>query len=348
MTPPASSQKLRLGITIGDFNGIGPEVIIKTLKESRIQSFCTPIIFGSAKVFSKHRKLLEVEFPYQIVSSAQPAQTSETKIYLVNSWTNDNPNVEPGRSSAEAGQCALAALKDSVTALKSGWIDAVVTAPINKFNIQDTEFKFIGHTEFYEHHFANTEKSKSLMTLVAEKFRIATLTGHIPLSKVSASITAQLLSEKIHIFAQSLQSDFGISKPKIAVLGLNPHAGEQGLLGLEEKNIIEPTLEKLRQEGILVFGPYPSDGFFGQMSQSKFDGVMGMYHDQSLIPFKTLAFDRGVNFTAGLSIVRTSPDHGTAYNIAGAGTADPTPMREAIFLAAEIASKRNLKAVKSV
>ncbi|TAF31531.1 MAG: 4-hydroxythreonine-4-phosphate dehydrogenase PdxA [Cytophagales bacterium] len=336
-----SHPKLRLGITIGDFNGIGPEVIIKTLKESRIQSFCVPIIFGSAKVFAKHRKILDIEFPYQIAQTAQPEHTGENKVYLINSWPNDNPNIELGQSSAEAGQCALAALKDSVKALQEGWIDAVVTAPINKFNIQDPDFKFVGHTEFYEHHFSG----KSLMTLVAEKFRIATLTGHIPISKVSQSITAGLLYEKLKVFSHTLKHDFGIAKPKIAVLGLNPHAGEQGLLGAEEQSIIAPTLEKLREEGYLMLGPFPSDGFFGQMSQSKFDGVMGMYHDQSLIPFKTLAFDRGVNFTAGLNIVRTSPDHGTAYNIAGKGIADPTPMREAIFLAADIASRRTLKVV---
>ncbi len=335
--PQNKEQKPVIGITIGDFNGIGPEVILKALSSSHILSICTPVIYGSMKIFSRYRKLLDLKewFINQINS---PKQISHKKTNLITVLGNKNFEVQPGTLTPEAGQMALKALQMAVEDLKQGYIDAVVTAPISKTNIQSEEFQFPGHTEFFTTMF---EQKESLMLLVADQLRVAVATGHVPLVEVSKRLTRQLIHTKTSILLESLRKDFGILKPRIAVLGFNPHAGENGLLGDEEQQVIRPAVLEMKKKGELVYGPFPADGFFGQGDFKKFDAVLAMYHDQGLIPFKTLAFERGVNFTAGLPIVRTSPDHGTAFDIAGKGLADETSLREAIFLACDIAKYRD-------
>lgn len=324
-----------LGITIGDINGIGPEVIIKALSDPRLLKMVTPVIYGSSKVLSFYRKALKLEeFNYNTIHSID--KLNPKKANVINCWEHQ-VEIHPGVEEAEAGRCAFLALERAVQDLKDGLIDGIVTAPINKNNIQTEEFKFPGHTEYFT---TNFEASDSLMFLCGEQLRVGVTTGHIPLREVSEKLTAERLENKIRIMADSLKKDFGIDHPKIAVMGMNPHAGEEGLLGDEEIKVIKPVIDKFKQKGMLVLGPYPSDGFFGMMHHLKFDGVMAMYHDQGLIPFKTIAFDSGVNFTAGLPIIRTSPDHGTAYNIAGKNLASDTSMREAIYLALDVLKNR--------
>lgn len=253
--------------------------------------------------------------------------------------------IEPGRVTESAGKCAYLALQRSTDDLKKGFIDAVVTAPINKANIQRPEFQYTGHTEYYKDKF---DADTNLMLMCSENLRVGLLTGHMPLERVKKNITRENIIAKVKLLAQSLKEDFNILKPRIAVLGVNPHAGEEGLLGDEESKVMGPTISELHKKGILVFGPYPADGFFGTMLYRKFDGVLAAYHDQGLVPFKTIAFESGVNFTAGLSIVRTSPDHGTAYNIAGKGIANETSMREAIFTAIDIFKNRDGKIERQI
>ncbi len=328
--------KPKIGISIGDFNGIGPEVIIKVLSDTRINNICTPIVYGSGKILTRYKRLLGLEsFNYHQYNPN--SYINEKKANVVNCW-QEHLEIEPGKISEKAGFAAFKALEKSTSDLESGFINAVVTAPINKDNIQHEEFKFPGHTEYYEHKFGI--EGNSLMMMVTEKMKIAMVTGHLPLSKVSEVITKDRLQKKLKILIGTLQNDFGISKPKIAVLGLNPHAGENGLLGKEENEIISPVVSDFKNRGNLVYGPFPADGFFGSLNYRKFDAVLAMYHDQGLIPFKILAFDSGVNYTAGLSVVRTSPDHGTAYNIAGKNLASPTSLREAIYLACDIIKAR--------
>ncbi|WP_192821234.1 4-hydroxythreonine-4-phosphate dehydrogenase PdxA [Rufibacter sp. LB8] len=328
-------NKPRIGITIGDIAGIGPEVILKTLADSRVLNYCTPIIYGNANVVNKYRKLLALEnFSFQQVQAFD--QLHPKKVNVLN-CQEEEVEFTPGTPTPATGALARAALLRAAQDLKDGHIQAVVTAPIDKDNTQGEGFHFPGHTEFFTTFFNAPE---SLMFLVAEKFRVATVTGHLPLKDVANVLTAELLIRKINILENSLKQDFGIQKPKIAVLGLNPHAGENGLLGSEETEIVIPVIEQLRNKGNLVFGPYPADGFFGTRSYQKFDATLALYHDQGLIPFKTLAFERGVNFTAGLPIVRTSPDHGTAYDIAGQNKADETSFREALFMAVDILRAR--------
>lgn len=328
-----------IGITIGDFNGVGPEIILKVFSDLAILKFCTPIIYGSNKILQKYRKLLNAEdnqnLQFFYIKSAD--QHNNKKVNLINCWEEDH-QIEPGKSTEIAGKCAFAALKLATEDLKKGWIDAIVTCPINKMNIQSEEFNFPGHTEYFGHHFS--QGKDNLMLMVSEELRVAVVTGHIPLSKVSQSLTKELIASKLSIFLQSLKKDFAKNKPRIALLGLNPHAGEDGLLGSEEKDVIIPVVEEFKKKGEYVFGPYPADAFFGNKLDQKFDGVLAMYHDQGLIPFKSLAFDTGVNFSAGMPIVRTSPDHGTAYDIAGKGLADENSLRQAIFLVSEIFSNR--------
>lgn len=320
---------------MGDFNGIGPEVIIKAFSDPRILKLMTPVVYGSTKVLSFYKKLFKnEEFIYNQVKSA--SELNFKKVNVVNCW-EENVEVKPGEITEEAGKCAFLALKKATQELQDGHIEAIVTAPINKHNIQNEEFKFSGHTEYFTEKF-NAEES--LMLLVSEGLRVGVITGHIPLSEVSRQLTRQKMEDKIRILDASLRKDFGINKPKIAILGLNPHAGEEGLLGDEENNMIKPMIEGLKRKGMLVFGPYPADGFFGMMQYQKYDGVLAMYHDQGLIPFKTLAFETGINFTAGLSVVRTSPDHGTAYDIAGKNIASESSLREAIFVACNIVKNR--------
>jgi len=324
-----------IGISIGDINGIGPEVTMKALLDNRVIKTFTPVIYAHGKALTFYRKLLNLEeFNFMQIKNA--AEVHHKKLNVI-SVVEDCPEIIPGVETMEAGKLALAALDQAIEDLKAGHIDALVTAPLNKNNINSPERSFVGHTEYLAEAFGS---NKSLMFMVTEGMRVGLVTGHLPLREVAEQVTRGRIREKLEIMIHSLQSDFGIQKPKIAVLGLNPHAGEDGLLGKEEETVIRPVIKEFKDKGAMVFGPYPSDGFFGMMHQQKFDGVLAMYHDQGLIPFKTLAFDNGVNFTAGLPIVRTSPDHGTAYNIAGKNTADEGSMRAALFTAYDILSHK--------
>lgn len=325
-----------LGITIGDMNGIGPEVIIKSVLNQKIFDFVNLVVYGHGKVLSHYKNMMEIEkFSFTQTNSAD--QLRDNRLNVINCL--EDVEVVPGEETPEAGQLALAALKRAAQDLKEGKIDAVVTAPINKNNIQSDEFKFPGHTEFFTEFFGEKD---SLMFLCGQQIRIGVATGHISIAEIKEKLTAELIGRKLNLMLKSLKKDFGIQKPKVAVLGLNPHAGEDGLLGKEEIEIIRPLINEFKEKGELVFGPYPADGFFGNASQTKFDGILAMYHDQGLIPFKTLAFEEGVNFTAGLPIVRTSPDHGTAYNIAGKGIANEQSMRSAIYMAKDILVSRGV------
>ncbi len=325
-------RKPIIGISMGDYNGIGPEVILKALEGNQLAKYCTPIVYGSLRVLNRYRHLLKMkEWNLQNIQSPDQANPKTTNV--ITCWNDQKTEAEPGRITAEAGQGALAALKRATGDLQVGRIDALVTAPINKDTMQGDEFKFPGHTEFLA---AAFDTKEALMFMVANDFRVGVLTGHIPLEKVKTQVTSVKLSNKVNQMLHSLRSDFGISKPRLAVLGLNPHAGENGLLGNEEKEVIEPTLIRFREKGELVFGPFPADGFFGTANYRQYDAVLAMYHDQGLIPFKTIAFSEGVNFTAGLPVVRTSPDHGTAYDIAGKNEADPGSMLAAIYAAGDI------------
>lgn len=325
-----------IGITIGDINGIGPEIIIKSLSDSRLLNHITPVIFGSTKVLSFYRKMLNFEdFHYNQIKSI--SELNPRKVNVINCWP-EMVEIKVGQVTAEAGNCAYLSLKEATNHLKEDKIDAIVTAPINKKNIQRDDFKFVGHTDFIAEELG---ASDNLMLMVNEGLRIGVVTAHIPISEVSSNLTQEVVERKLTIMIKSLKKDFGIDKPKVALLGLNPHAGEDGLLGKEENEIIEPVIEKFKNKGNLVFGPFPSDGFFGTLQYQKYDGILAMYHDQGLIPFKMLGFESGVNYTAGISKVRTSPDHGTAYGIAGKNTANPTSMREAIYHAANTIKIRN-------
>ena len=337
-TNSKKKYKPKIGITTGDINGIGAEVIIKVLEDTRITNVCTPIVYGSGKILTKYKRLLNIEgFNYHQYN--KNSYLNEKKPNVVNCW-QDNLEIEPGKITQKAGWCALQALLKSTEDLKEDFIDAIVTAPINKANVQQDDFHFPGHTEYYASEFG--QNGESLMMLCSEEVRIAVVTGHIPLSEVPAAITKELVEKKLNMLLASLQQDFGITKPRVAVLGLNPHAGEEGLLGSEDNDIIAPVVSDMRNHGNLVYGPLPADGFFGTLAYKKYDAVLAMYHDQGLIPFKTIAFDRGVNFTAGLSVVRTSPDHGTAYNLAGKGEASESSLREAIFMACDIVRRRGV------
>jgi 4-hydroxythreonine-4-phosphate dehydrogenase len=334
------NHKPVIGITLGDYNGIGPEVILKSLSDNKILRSCTPVIYGSMKVLTKYRKLLHLEdWMLNVIQS--PDQANPKRTNIINCWDDQHLEIEPGKVTPEAGQGAWASLKAAAEDLKTHLIEAVVTAPINKSNIRNEEFRYAGHTEFFAELFsANEARKESLMFLVSERLRVGVVTGHIPLEQVKSKLTRDRITGKILLMVKSLQRDFGIQKPKIAVLGLNPHAGEEGLLGKEEQDIIIPAMQALKNKGMLLYGPFPADGFFGMNSYRKFDAVLAMYHDQGLIPFKTIAFESGVNFTAGLKVVRTSPDHGTAYSIAGKNVADETSMREAIYTACDIIKQR--------
>jgi 4-hydroxythreonine-4-phosphate dehydrogenase len=329
-------QKPIIGITLGDYNGVGPEVILKALSSNRILKICTPVIYGSQRVLSYYRKVLDLkDWTLHSINGIQQLNPKVTNV--ITCWDDKQTEVESGKVTQEAGAAALACLQKATQDLKDGLIEAIVTAPINKYNIQSEEFKFPGHTEFFTNAF---DAKDSLMFLVSEDIRVGVVTGHIPLGRVRSQVTQERITQKLQLMLNSLTQDFGLQKPKIAVLGLNPHAGEDGLLGNEEKEVISPVIEQFKQNGNLVFGPFPSDGFFGNMQHRHFDAVLAMYHDQGLIPFKYIAFENGVNFTAGLSIVRTSPDHGTAYDIAGKNTASETSMLQAIFTAIDVVKNR--------
>ncbi|MHA8086761.1 4-hydroxythreonine-4-phosphate dehydrogenase PdxA [Aquirufa sp. Wall-65K1] len=331
-----NTNKPLIGISLGDYNGIGPEIILKALGSPRILKWCTPVIYGSKKVLDFYREKLELkDWSIKIVDNLN--QVNEGQSYLVKAWDDKDTLVEPGKVTAEAGKAAFDCLEMAIKDLDRGLLAALVTAPINKHNIQSADFAFPGHTEYLTERF---DAKSSLMMMVSDNLRMGVVTGHLPLQEVSKALNTQMLKDKIALFLKSLKEDFCIDKPKLAVLGLNPHAGESGLLGQEELEIIQPVIDDFRSQGNLVLGPYPADGFFGKAQFKEFDGVLGMYHDQGLIPFKYIAFDTGVNFTAGLPIIRTSPDHGTAYDIAGKNEADPSSFMHAIFLAMDLVKNR--------
>lgn len=335
-----SAPRLRVGITHGDFNGVGYEVILKMLDDPRIVELCTPIIYGSAKIAAYYRKGLDLAFNIQLNQIQQASQAKPEAVNIVN-VIGQEAHIAPGESTAEAGEAAFAALERAVADLKEGNIDVLLTAPINKANIQSDTFRFPGHTEYLAS--AIGDGAEPLMILFNDRIRVALVTTHLPLAKIAEAITEEAIVEKLRLFNKSLTADFAIVKPRIAVLSLNPHAGDGGLLGAEEKEIIAPAIERARNElKIHAFGPYPADGFFGNGLYTKFDGVLAMYHDQGLAPFKTIAMESGVNFTAGLPYVRTSPDHGTGYDIAGKGEASEASMRAALYAAIDIyRSRRN-------
>ena len=325
-----------IGITIGDVNGIGPEVIIKSLEDNRILKHFTPIIYASGKVISFYRKQLNKEsFNYQQISSAD--KVIHRKVNVLNVW-NEAVEISPGNANETGGKYAKLSLQKAVEDLKENKIDAIATAPLSKDLVQSDDFQFPGHTEYLTE---QAGESDSLMFLVHESIRVGVVTGHISLKEVSDKIDKEKIITKLNKMIKSLQKDFGIKKPRVAVLGLNPHAGENGLLGKEEEKVIIPAINEMKSGHHIVSGPFPADGFFGMKTYKQFDGVLAMYHDQGLIPFKTLAFEEGVNYTAGLPFVRTSPDHGTAFAIAGKNEADESSFRNALYLANDIIRQRN-------
>ncbi|KHJ37328.1 4-hydroxythreonine-4-phosphate dehydrogenase [Pedobacter glucosidilyticus] len=333
------SEQLKIGISIGDVNGIGLEVIIKTLMEAEVYKYCTPIVYGHTKVASFHRKAADIhEFIFQVVPDASQAHPGKPN--MINCWEED-VKIELGVANEIGGKYALLSLKKATDDLVSGKIDALVTAPINKHNIQSEEFKFPGHTEFIQEKAGGQD---ALMFMISENFKVGVVTGHIPVKDIASHITVENIVSKLKLMNQSLKNDFWVEKPKIAVLGLNPHAGDNGLLGKEEQEIIIPAIEAAAEAGVFAFGPFPADGFFGNQAFAKFDAVLAMYHDQGLIPFKSMSFNSGVNFTAGLPVVRTSPDHGTGYDIAGKNLAVPASFREALFAAIHIVKSRREQA----
>jgi 4-hydroxythreonine-4-phosphate dehydrogenase len=332
-------KEIVAGISHGDINGVGYEVIIKTLMDPMLNDICVPVVYGSPKVAAYHRKALNINnFSFNNIRTVDEANPK--KANMIN-CLDDNIRVELGKSTPQGGEAALASLERAIEDLKSGKLNVLVTGPIDKKNIQSESFTFKGHTEYLR---AKAGVDEVLMFMISENMRIGFVTGHLPLKKVPEAITPDLLLKKIRLMNQSLIVDFGIRKPRIAVLGLNPHAGDNSLLGAEEAEVIIPTLSQAEKEGILAFGPFPADGFFGAGSFTKFDGILAMYHDQGLSPFKALSFDSGVNFTAGLPFVRTSPVHGTAFPIAGKGEASENSFRQALYLACNIFRNRQLHA----
>jgi 4-hydroxythreonine-4-phosphate dehydrogenase len=330
-------ERIKVGISHGDINGIGYEVIMKTLLDPRVMEMCTPIVYGSPKVAAYHRKALNIEnLSFNHIRHADEAVYKKANII---NCIDENIRVELGKSTQMAGESSFNALEMAVKDLQNGDIDVLITAPINKDNIQSETFTFPGHTEYLTQKFG---VKNYLMLMVSEQMRIGVVTGHIPLEQVTKQLTKELIVSKLRIISQSLKEDFSVTGPRIAVLGLNPHAGDNGLLGKEEQEIIIPAIKEVRDEGIVALGPYPADGFFGSGEYAKFDAILAMYHDQGLTPFKLASFDKGVNFTAGLPVIRTSPAHGTAYNIAGEDKASPESFREALYLGIDIFRNREI------
>ena len=329
------NNKIKVGITHGDVNGIGYEIILKTFEDSSMFEFCTPVLYGSPKIATYHRRAVDSQTNFNVVNSASEAVPE--KLNLVNCCSED-VKVDLGTQTAESGDAAFNALERAVKEYRDGMIDVLVTAPINKKSIHSDKFSFMGHTEYLESELG--EGKKALMILLNSVMRVALVTVHEPISKVASLLNKGLVKEKIAILYNSLKVDFGIEIPRIAVLALNPHASDDGLIGCEEETIIKPAIKESFADGIQCFGPFPADGFFGGGDYRLFDAVLAMYHDQGLIPLKTLDMECGVNFTAGLPVVRTSPDHGTAYDIAGKGVANEQSMRQAIFTAIDIYRSR--------
>ncbi|WP_296144214.1 4-hydroxythreonine-4-phosphate dehydrogenase PdxA [uncultured Flavobacterium sp.] len=328
------AENIIVGISIGDLNGIGSEVVLKTFEDSRMLEFCTPVIFANVKILSFAKKSLDAGMQLHGIDSLD--QLVIGKINVLNVW-KESVNIEYGVNDENVGKYAIKSFVAATKALKEGLVDVLVTAPINKYNIQAEDFKFPGHTDYLDQEL----EGDALMLMVQDNLRVGLITDHIPVNEVSSHLTEALIKSKILTVKKSLIQDFSINKPKIAVLGLNPHAGDGGVIGKEDDEIIRPTIKKLFESGTLVFGPYPADGFFGSNQYEKYDAVIATYHDQGLIPFKTLSFGKGVNYTAGLNKIRTSPDHGTAYEIAGKGLADHNSFKEAVYLAIDIYHSRN-------
>ncbi|MBW7675754.1 4-hydroxythreonine-4-phosphate dehydrogenase PdxA [Chryseobacterium chendengshani] len=328
------NHKVRVGISIGDFNGIGPEIIMKSLKDKTITDFFTPIIFGSGKLFTYQKNIFKLNLNFNYITETSQAQNG--KLNMLN-LVKDNSNVELGKPTEESTRMAIDSLEAATEALMNGEIDVLVTAPINKDEMVKMGFKHAGHTGYFEEKF----NKKGLMFLVTDGLKVAVSTHHIPISQVAENISKEKIKKQIKALNQTLIEDFSISKPKIAVLGLNPHSGDGGVIGNEEIEIISPAIKELSDQGILAFGPFPADSFFQPNKYQSFDAVLAMYHDQGLAPFKTLAYEEGVNYTAGLPFIRTSPDHGVAYDIAGKNIADEQSFMEAIFMAIKIFNNRS-------
>lgn len=330
-------QQIKLGITIGDVNGISPEIILKAFDSTLTKGLFIPIIYGSSKHLNKvNGEIKSKDWKYQRIKD--PSEASDNQIYIIECLNTDYFDLEIGTATKAAGKLAFDSLERATHDLKKGLIDGMVTCPINKDTIQNKDFNFPGHTEYLTSQLGGKE---SLMFMVSEKLRVGVATGHIPLEKVKSTLNEKLIRQKLNLMIDSLKNDFNIQKPKIAVLGLNPHAGENGLLGSEEADLITPVIQSFQNSGELVFGPFPADGFFASGSYKKYDAVLAMYHDQGLAPFKIISFGEGINFTAGLKFVRTSPDHGTAYDIAGKGIADASSLLNAIFLALDVIRSRS-------
>jgi 4-hydroxythreonine-4-phosphate dehydrogenase len=327
------AENIIVGISIGDLNGIGSEVILKTFEDARMLELCTPVIFANVKILSFIKKTLELTAPLHGIDKIEQLVTG--KINVLNVW-REGVDLNFGQNDDTVGKYAIKSFTTATKALKENQIDLLVTAPINKYNIQSEEFKFPGHTDYLNQEL----EGNALMFMVHDNLRVGLLTDHVPVNEVAKHLTEKLIVQKIETIKQSLIQDFGVNKPKIAVLALNPHAGDNGVIGKEDDEILKPALKKLFEKGTLVFGPFAADGFFGNSQYEKYDAVVASYHDQGLIPFKTLSFGNGVNYTAGLNKVRTSPDHGTAYEIAGKGIADHNSFREAVYTAIDIYNSR--------
>lgn len=333
--PTDRKNKPIIGITVGDINGVGLEVILKALSHKKILDICVPVIYGSSKVVSYHKNIVALD-EVTFYGQRNAERLHFEKINVVNVW-NDNVNITLGRATDLGGRYAQMSLEAAVSDLKAGLIDALVTAPIHKKSMEMAGFGHVGHTEYLAH---ELNASNSLMILASDRLRVGLVTAHIPLREVAPAITKELIISKLQAFNESLRIDFGLERPNIAVLGLNPHAGEEGMLGDEEEKVIRPAVVECKKSGMMVFGPFAADGFFGSGQFHKFDGILAMYHDQGLIPFKALTFGSGVNFTAGLPAIRTSPDHGTAFDLAGKNEADSSSFLHAIFMAIDIHRNR--------
>lgn len=328
-------ETIKVGISVGDINGIGIEIILKTFEDKRMLDFCTPVIYASKKLISDHKARLNINTPVHSIRDAR--NIIPNKLNLINIWQEDIP-VSFGEATKTGGTYAFKSLEAVVKDLKKGNLDVMLTAPIHKNTIHSDNFQFKGHTDYLESEF----EGKSLMILMNDKLRVALITAHIALDDVTKAITPELIREKVDILYQSLQNDFSITKPKIALLSIDPHAGDEGVIGNVDSEIVKPTIQKLHNDGKLIFGPYPADSFFGSNNYKNFDAILAAYHDQGLTAFKTISFGQGVNYTAGLNIVRTSPDHGTAFDIAGKGKANYISFKEALFAAIDIYNTRQV------
>lgn len=334
-------SKIKIGISTGDLNGIGAEIIIKTLSNPMVQKYCIPVIYGSSKVMAYYKNISK-DHNFSFINIKNAENSNPNKINVVN-CVQENLNIDIGKPTKESGSFAKMALDGMVEDAKRGLIDAMVTAPINKYAMKLADFKYPGHTEYFADAFG---VSNHLMFMVSDSLKVSVVSGHIPIKEVAAQVTKENILKKLEVMEKSLIMDFGYEKPKIGVLGLNPHAGDGGYIGKEDEEVVKPAVLEAKKNGMLVFGPYGACGYFGSSNYAKVDGILAMYHDQGLTPFKALSFGEGVNFTAGLPIVRTSPDHGTAYDLAGKNIADPSSFRKAIFQAIDIC--RNRKGYKDM